>query len=103
MVFKTKGTSPLTARVNLRLLPDEHEQLKNDAHSAGLCLSEIVRSRYFGKKITAKVDQEMIRELRRVGGLLKAVHVESAGAYSKQTADALVQLGQVIDQLAKGK
>ena len=55
--------------------------------------------RYFGKPLISKVDSAMIKELRRVGGLLKHVHNESDGAYSKQTASMLVQLSDLIKKL----
>jgi len=48
------------------------------------------------------VDATAIRELRRLGGLVKKVHVDSGGAYSKETASALVALRAAIDRLAGG-
>ena len=63
-------------------------------------VSELVRRRYFGRKIVARSDEKMIRHLNRIGGLLKHVHIESGGVYSAETARALRQVYSFIDQLA---
>ena len=43
-----------------------------------------------------RTDATTIRELRRLGGLLKKVHVDSGGAYSEETAAALTALRAAI-------
>lgn len=103
MVFQRKGTQELDARLNLRLPQAERDVIEDDADLAGISMSEMVRSRYFGRKIVAHADGVMIRELRRTGGLLKSVHIESGGAYSKETAALLNQLGGLIDKISAGK
>jgi len=103
MVFQKKGLQELDARLNLRLPQSERNTIEHDADMAGISMSEMVRSRYFGKKIVAHADEVMIRELRRTGGLLKSVHLESGGAYSKETAKLLNQLGSLIDKISAGK
>jgi hypothetical protein len=40
----------------------------------------------------SRTDATTIRELRRLGGLLKKVHLDSGGAYSRETASALTAL-----------
>jgi hypothetical protein len=42
----------------------------------------------------------MLRELRRIGGLLKHVHNTSAGLYSKETASALHEIRAAIRNLS---
>lgn len=103
MVFQRKGMQELDARLNLRLPQAERDSIEHDADLAGVSMSEMVRSRYFGRKIVAHADEVMIRELRRTGGLLKSVHLESSGAYSKETAALLNQLGGLIDKISVGK
>ena len=51
----------------------------------------------------AATDATTIRELRRLGGLLKMVHVESGGAYRRETAAALTALHAAIRRLAGGE
>jgi hypothetical protein len=43
----------------------------------------------------------MLKELRRIGGLLKHVHNESGGAYSQGTAMALSALTAYIEELSR--
>ena len=50
----------------------EDERLREQAASAGLSVSEYIRRRMFGgRPIVARTDNQAIRELRRLGGLLK--------------------------------
>lgn len=101
MAFTNKATETLLdERVNLRLPAVEKETIREDASLAGISMSECVRRRYFGLPVTANADKLMIKELRRIGGLLKAVHVQSNGAYSNQTASVLAQVSEYIIQLS---
>lgn len=64
-------TRILTEQVNIRLRPEEKERLLGEAATAGMTLAELTRQRLLGLHITARVDAELIRELRRLGGLAK--------------------------------
>jgi len=101
MVFQKIGIEPLTAFVNVRLLPEEKERLQDDADMAGLSMSALVRARYFGRPVIANADAVMVKELRRIGGLLKHVHTESKGAYSQDTAAVLAQVTRYIEKLSR--
>lgn len=101
MVFKRKGDNPLDARLNVRLPQTERDTIHEDAELAGISMSELVRARYFGRPVVANADKLMIKELRRLGGLLKLVHLESNGAYSATTAAALSQVSTYITKLSK--
>lgn len=103
MVFQKKGTQELDARLNLRLPQSERDAIERNADIAGISMSEMVRARYFGRKIVAHADDVMIRELRRTGGLLKSIHLDSGGAYSQKTAALLNQLGSLIDKISAGE
>lgn len=103
MVFQKKCSEGMEGRLNLRCPLSEELQIREDADIAGISVSEMVRARYFGRPIIANADKVMIKELRRLGGLLKSVHLESNGAYSKQTADMLVQVSNYITVLSKKK
>lgn len=100
MPFEVKGDEALTERIGVRVTGSEKVKLKEDADDAGLSVSELVRRRYFGRKIVAKSDEKMIRHLNRIGGLLKHIHIQSDGVYSAETARALRQVYAYIDQLA---
>lgn len=89
-----------TATLRVRVTPEEKARLQEEADLAGLSVSELVRRRSFGKPILASTDRAMIRELRRIGGLLKHIHNQSEGVYSKETAQALVAIKAYIEHLS---
>ena len=45
-------------------------------------------------------DAVMLKELRRLGGLLKHIHNQSVGAYSQATASAIAELRVYIQKLS---
>lgn len=58
--------------VTIRVTLAEKNRLLGQAGIAGLSLSEYMRRRFFGgRPLMAHTDAMMVRELRRVGGLLK--------------------------------
>lgn len=69
---KRKATSRLQRRRTLRLTAEEEDRLTRQATTAGISVSEYMRRLFFGgRPIIAKTDDQTIRELRRLGGLLK--------------------------------
>lgn len=92
----------LVRRVTIRLTADEEQQLRDAADCAGLSISEYLRRRVHGHRVASQTDATVIRELRRIGGLLKLVHTESGGAYSQQTAAMLSELRDCIERIARG-
>jgi hypothetical protein len=102
MPFLRKGTIALTKRLDVRVAPGEKEQLRRSAAGAGISVAELVRARALGRPVVPRTDATTIRELRRLGGLLKKVHLDSGGAYSRQTASTLTALRAAIVRLAGG-
>lgn len=96
MAPKLTGTEPLTAQCNIRFSPTEIKELKEAASLAGITVSDYVRRRALGRRIVANTDLVMIRELRRIGGLLKHIHNESQGAYSDLTAQTIIEIQKAI-------
>lgn len=103
MPFEVQGNEPLDAIINVRLTSAEKARLKEDADLAALSMSELVRRRYFGRPIVANADAIMLKELRRLGGLLKLVHTESKGAFSTDTANTLYVIKTYIEQLSRDR
>lgn len=101
MPFEVRGRFPLDAIVNVRLTTDEKDRLKEDADLAGMSVSELVRRRYFGQPIIARADIVMIRELRRLGGLLKHLHISSNGEYKQETLATLHALKAAIKAISR--
>ena len=59
-------------RRTLRLSAEENERLAWQADAAGISVSEYIRRLCFGgRPVTSRTDSQTIRELRRLGGLLK--------------------------------
>jgi len=102
MPFVRKGTAALTERLDVRVAPAEKVRLRDLAAAAGVPVAELVRARALGRPVVARTDDKAIRELKRLGGLLKKVHIDSGGAYSTQTAAALADLRAAIARLAVG-
>lgn len=103
MSFRSLGPANLDAVINVRLTAAEKLRLKDDADIASVSMSELVRRRYFGRPLLANADAVMLKELRRLGGLMKHVHNESQGAYSADTAHALRALTDYIQQLSRDR
>lgn len=101
MPFPQLGDEPLDAIVNVRLTTEEKERLRDDADMAALSMSALIRARYFGRPVVAHADQVMIKELRRLGGLLKKVHTDSDGAYAAETSAALFLVSEAIRKVSK--
>ena len=89
----------LDAVVNVRLLTAEKDQLRRDAETAGLSMSELVRRQYFNQTIRSHVDEVLINELRRLGGLLKHTHNITGGVHAGQTGLMLTKISSLLDQI----
>lgn len=77
----------LDAVINVRVTAEEKDALRAEASAAGTTLSDLVRRRCLGLPVVAHVDEQMVRELRRLGGLLKHMYAEQGG-YSPELANA---------------
>lgn len=92
---------PLNEALRLRLTGREKARLKSDADLAGLSLSELVRRRYFGRPIVAHADAIIIKELRRLAGVLKQWPIESRQIYSQEIADTLAEVKRYLERLSR--
>ncbi|WP_165072861.1 hypothetical protein [Desulfovibrio sp. ZJ200] len=69
---KRKATIRFQRRRTLRLTAEEDARITRQAATAGISVSEYMRRLFFGgRPIIARTDDQIIRELRRLGGLLK--------------------------------
>ena len=96
-------------RYTLWVSEGEAMQLEEQASVAGLSVSECLRRRGFGgRPVVAQTDMSTIRELRRIGGLLKHYFetLREAGAsreHLEQQEETLRILGRAIERLGSGK
>ena len=73
-------------RYTLWVSEGEAKQLEEQASLAGLSVSECLRRRGFGgRPVVAQTDMTTVRELRRIGGLLKH-HFETAPFFASAAA-----------------
>ena len=103
MPFRRRGPAALTERLDVRVSPPEKQELREIAGAAGMTVAQLVRLRALGRPVVPRTDATTIRELRRLGGLLKKVHLDSAGAYSDRTRGAITALTDAIAVLAAGR
>lgn len=104
---KTTGKGLYSAQtwVTIRVTPEEKARLAAQADMAGLSVSEYLRRRFFGgRPLVAHTDALMVRELRRIGGLLKHNFetLRLAGAsvnVLSQQEEALRKLSSAIDRI----
>lgn len=89
------------SQINARVTSKELSEVKEAAQLYGLSVSEYTRRKLLGLRLPKpKSDAAMIRELNRLGGLLKLVHTESNGIYSKDTAEAIQAIRKYIEVLS---
>lgn len=111
MNIKNADAGLLSARqwITLRVSQEEKKRAEEQATNAGLSVSEYMRRRVFGgRPVVALTDEAMLRELRRVGGLLKhnfetvrqaGMEVGHAHNILAQMEDALRQLVCIIERI----
>ncbi len=84
----------------LRLSEREDARLVEYAAIAELSVSEYMRRLFFGgRPLIASTDAQMIRELRRMGGLLKHLSATSPEV-TAEIRETLTSIRQAIDRLA---
>ena len=106
MEDESNGKGRFEARRTLRLSAEENERLARQADAAGISVSDYIRRLCFGgRPIMSRTDNQTIRELRRLGGLLKHnfESVREAGgqqALPKMEA-TLEAIRQAIERLSR--
>ena len=93
-------------RRTLRVSAEENERLTRQADAAGISVSEYIRRLCFGgRPITSRTDCQTIRDLRRLGGLLKHNFEdvrESGGRQTLQKMEATLEaIRQAIERLSR--
>ena len=95
------GLSQARQWLTLRVSPEEKQRVEQQAAIAGLSASEYMRRHIFGgRPVVAAADEAMLRELRRVGGLLKHhfMTAQSAGS-GEELSEALRVLSRTIEYI----
>lgn len=101
MPFEIQGEEALNEKIAVRLTEAEKFKLREDADLAGLSVSELVRRRYFGRPIKARVDLAVANQLRHHMGQLKTFHKDTLGRFASTTADILSDIHAEIRRLRR--
>ena len=106
MEDESNGRGRFETRRTLRLSAEENERLARQADAAGISVSEYIRRLCFGcRPITSRTDSQTIRELRRLGGLLKHNFEDVREAGGQQALPkmetALEAIRQAIERLSR--
>lgn len=99
MPFQVQGAEALTDKIAVRLTPAEKAKLREDADLAGLSVSELVRRRYFGRRIVHHADLKTAAELRKTAGLLKDHYNQTRGLHADKTAAILSDIWALVRRL----
>ena len=81
--------APRNIRLYLRVNEREREKINYFAALTGMSKSAYVRKMALKFRVRAKLEINILHELRRQGGLLKLVHEKSQGLYSTEVVAAL--------------
>ncbi|WP_407027957.1 plasmid mobilization protein [Klebsiella quasipneumoniae] len=80
--FVCIGDEPLTAKLALRLQPDERDALRAEADARGVSMSALVRDLYFGAPVVSDVNRDLVAELIRLGAVVRSAWDASAASQS---------------------
>lgn len=103
MPFEIQGEEALTEKIAVRLTPGEKIKLREDADLAGLSVSELVRRRYFGRRIVHRADLKTAAELRKTAGLLKDHYKQTGGLHADKTAAILSDIWTLVRRLGNDR
>lgn len=79
----------------------EYADLMKRTELSGMNVADFVRHAVAGKRIVSRVDGHLVNQFSKLGGLLKKVHIDSHGAYSDLTRDAIQALTQAARSLIR--
>ena len=97
--FVCIGDEPLTAKLALRLQPDERDALRAEADARGVSMSALVRDLYFGAPVVSDVNRDLVAELIRLGAVVRSAWDASAASqspYFPPLAAAIVDLQKFL-------
>lgn len=91
-------TKNLLRSVTIRYKEADYHTLHEQADFAGISLSELIRRKSQGGRIITQTDELTVRELRRLGGLLKSnfTTLRNAGVSKEVIALQEQTLSQII-------
>lgn len=101
MGFK-KTDKPRTARMEIRLLPEEAEDIGERARMSGLSTSEFIRRCALGRRVAVRYDADAIEALTRLSetvGHLRTAVAEATAEYNEEHFRAIA--AECIDTMQR--
>lgn len=86
---------------SIRCYEDEKEIIKEKARLSGLSVGAFMLRCALKRRITAKIDTELVMELRRLGGLQKHLFNEGKGIGSKEYSEVLQAITKALLKIGK--
>lgn len=86
--------------IAVRFSPEEAEIVKEKAEN-GLTVSTLIRKTVLGKQINARIDEDFLKELMRLGRLQKHLFVEGKRTGDKEYAEVLVAITELANTLRR--
>ena len=87
-------------KITIRLSDAERDRVTDDAEKLGVTLSSYLRSKalrgYISIPKYAKIDNEHIGQLSKLGGLLKKLHTENGGIHWFKTSEILDEIKAIL-------
>lgn len=87
--------------IAVRFSPEEAEIVKEKAEKNGLTVSTLIRKTVLGKQINARIDEDFLKELMRLGRLQKHLFVEGKRTGDKEYAEVLVAITELANTLRR--
>ncbi|KGM62751.1 relaxosome component [Escherichia coli] len=87
--------------IAVRFSPEEAEIVKEKAEKNGLTVSTLIRKTVLGKQINARIDEDFLKELMRLGHLQKHLFVEGKRTGDKEYAEVLVAITELANTLRR--
>lgn len=89
--------------LHFRVTPEEERLILGEAEKAALTVSKYLRFVSLKRRVISRYEDNLIHELRRLGGLMKLVHNENKGSYSETTAGAINDIRNAVRKIANGE
>ncbi len=87
--------------IGFRVSTLERAKLHSRAGQAGLGISEFIRRAALSVRITSRTDLEMVRELRRLGAMLKHLYPKNSNWTSAEKERYWTAMNQITGLAAK--
>lgn len=89
--------------ISIRVTPEQHYEITIKAQDADLSLSNFVRHKVMGYRISGKKWEALSTELMRSLGLAKLVHIESEGGYEETTGEIVNVISKLVITISQRK